>query len=270
MFSFFASFIKTAFLGLLINEYLQHKYPEKYNQLLVFASYNLIYLYSRGQLFFIKVNNNMRKLIEEHSTKYPELSHHLNKILKNDKIEQKNTVEYIFNGKQIFKDNLDNVNFTSRPIEYDFIIITENENKHECTYKNKRIIKKIEDWDNSFEESNIRFVLTEATMKETDQTDKKDREQEQKEEEDDAIKVEFKTNEYNFYIVNNVFDEKFMIYFLTTYYTEEFKQVDFKLQDISLSILDENVVGFDFNIKNDYIYIAKTNYFRKTDIITED
>ena len=267
MFSFFASFIKTAFWGLLINEYLQHKYPEKYNQLLVVASYNLIYLYSRGQLFFIKVNNNMRKLIEEHSTKYPELSHHLNKILKNEKIEQKNTIEYILNGKQIFIDNIDSTNVINAPSEYDFIIITENENNRENQYKNKRIIKKIQDWDNKFEESKIRFILAEATLqKEQEQTDKK----EQKEEETDAIKVEFKTDEYNFFIVNNVFDEKFMIYFLTTYYAEEFKHADFKLHDISISILDENVVGFEYNIKNDYIYVAKTNYFRKTDIITED
>jgi len=261
MFSFFASFIKTAFLGLLINEYLQHKYPEKYNQLLVFASYNLIYLYSRGQLFFIKVNNNMRKLIEENSTKYPELSHHLNKILKNEKMEQKNTIEYILNGNPIFIDNIDSANFTNSPCEYDFIIITENDNNREHQYKNKRIIKKIQDWDNTFEESKIRFVLAEAILQ---------KEQEQKEEETDAVKIDFKTDEYNFYVVNNVFDEKFMNYFLKNYYPEEFKDIDFKLQDISISILDENVVGFDYNIKNDYIYITKSHYFRKTDIITED
>jgi hypothetical protein len=195
----------------------------------------------------------------------------LNKVLKNEKMEEKNTIEYIFNGKQVYIDNFNSETATKlKPaIEYDFIIITENENNREHKYKNKRIIKKLEEWDNSFEESNIKFVLTQAILKEKE-TDGKEKKEEKKEEEDDSIKVEFKTDDYNFYLVNNVFDSTFIIYFLTNYYPEKFKEVNLDTQDISLSILDENVNGFNCNINNDYIYITKTNYFRKTDIITED
>jgi hypothetical protein len=44
----------------------------------------------------------------------------------------------------------------------------------------------------------------------------------------------------------------------------------FDLEEITISILDENVNKVEYKVKNDYIHITKTNYFRKSDIITEE
>lgn len=243
MFAFVGSLFKIAFYGLLINEYLKNKHSEKYNEFIISASYNLIYFYSKGQIFLIHANKyltNFYKFIETKSANYKTLETPENS-------DKPNTIEYIFNNKQIYK-----ADFSLEqkgPSEYDFIIVTENDNK-EHPYTNKRILKKIEDWNNSFEESNIKFFLVEVQCQ------------------NELIPIDFKTGDYNFYLVNNVIDEKFIIYFLTTYYSEKVKDID--LQTAGVSIFDHNIIKFNYNIKNDYIYITKTNYFRKSDIITED
>jgi hypothetical protein len=123
---------------------------------------------------------------------------------------------------------------------------------------------KIEDWDNIFKESSIKFILTEIIF-----TDK-EKKQHDKSKEYPLIKVDLKTNEYNFFIVNNIIDEKFIKYFLKSYYRKEIEDIDLLNKDIHISILDDNVNKFEYNINNDYIHISETNYFRKSDIITED
>ena len=42
------------------------------------------------------------------------------------------------------------------------------------------------------------------------------------------------------------------------------------MKNMVITVLDQNVISFDCYIEKDYIYIANTNYFRKSDIITED
>ena len=174
MFAFVGSLFKIAFYGLLINEYLKNKHSEKYNEFIISASYNLIYFYSKGQIFLIHANKYLTNFI----------------IINPENSVKPNTIEYIFNNKQIYKADfsLDQ----KGPTEYDFIIVTENDNK-EHPYTNTRILKKIEDWNNSFEESNIKFFLVEVQCQ------------------NELIPIDFKTGDYNFYLVNNVIDEKFIL-----------------------------------------------------------
>ena len=246
MFAIIGSLFKIAFYSFFVHEYVQHKFPEKYKEYLILASYKLIYLYSKGQITFFHANKYVQKF-------HKIIKNKINKYKNLENTQKTNDIEYIFNGKQIYK--TDNFLDVQKPLEYDFIIISDNINK-EHSYTNKRILKKLEDWNDLVEESNVKFILVEVLCKNQETQNPK------------QIKIDFKTDNYNFYVVNNVFDEKFIIYFLTTYYSEEVKDVE--LQNISITILDANIVNFEYNIKNDYIYITKTAYFRKSDIITED
>jgi hypothetical protein len=145
-------------------------------------------------------------------------------------------------------------------VKYDFIIVTH----HKSDEKKNRILKKINEWhDNCFEVSNVKFFLTEALI-----IDNVDETKEPDEPVIQIIKLDFKTDAYNYYLVNNVFDEQFIKYLLIIYHNCELKHLN--SQTIRVRLLDQNFKQIEYDIKNDYIHISKTNYFRKTDIITEE
>ena len=60
----------------------------------------------------------------------------------------------------------------------------------------------------------------------------------------------------------------FIKFFLVTSHC--FTSEKLKTQDIKIKILDQNFKQIEYDIQKDYIHLAKTNYFRKTDIIIED
>jgi hypothetical protein len=250
MFSVLASILKSAFYAFLLHDHLKTKHTDKYNELLILATYKLIYLYSKCQIFLTKTNSHIQKLLAKD---FPQI-HDAVQNLVHHKIYDENTIEYILDGKQKQINNLSST--FEPPVLYDFAILSEFVHDNNHKYVNKRIIKTLESWDNSFEESSIQFVLVEVSFNNV------------------VIKVDLKTEKYNFYLVNNVLDEKFIKYLLTTYYSKEIKEKEkekeFNLEEISISILDQNVNKVDYKVKHDYIHIAKTNYFRKSDIITEE
>ena len=52
--------LRTGILAILLNDYLKRIYPEKYQELIVSISYNLIYLYSKAQILYMnlkQINN---------------------------------------------------------------------------------------------------------------------------------------------------------------------------------------------------------------------
>jgi hypothetical protein len=252
MFGFLASILKSAFYAFLLHDHLKTKHTDKYNELLILATYKLIYLYSKCQIFLTKTNTHVQKLLAKD---FPQI-HDAVQNLVHHKIYHENTVEYILDGKQKQINNLSST-FEPPPETYDFIIVSEFVHDDGHKYVNKRIIKTLENWDSSFEESSIQFVLVEVLFN------------------DASIKIDLKTDKYNFYLVNNVLDEKFIKYLLHTYYSKELKEKEikdkeFNLEEISISILDQNVNKVEYKVKYDYIHIAKTNYFRKSDIITEE
>ena len=57
--------LRTGVLALLLNDYLKRNYPEKYQELIITFSYNLIYLYSRAQILYINLIRVINKKIEE-------------------------------------------------------------------------------------------------------------------------------------------------------------------------------------------------------------
>jgi hypothetical protein len=264
MFAIIASLCKTVFYAFLIHDHLKTKHSDKYNEFLLHATYKLIHFYSKCQILINKGGTHLNKKAEHILKNYPELQSKIKQyITKHKPPKDLYTFEYIFNGKQIHVEsnsNLNSDNNTGRdhqvsiPEKYDFIVVTENTHAPETPFLNKRLLTKIEDWDYRVEPSEIQFILVEAIFS------------------GKRIKVDFKTDKYNFYIANNVLDEKFMKYFLLNYYDHEIKEEwsNDVCKDMVISIIDQNIKQFEFSIRGDYIHITKTNYFRKLDIIAEE
>ena len=228
----FVHFFRNVFYALLIHEYLYNKYPAEYENFWIDFAQITIRLYSNAQIKF----NQLKRITNIKSNE-----------IQNDSSSD-TTVEYIIDGYVFHRENLSTHMITRGldPFEYDFAIVTHCDGR-------KRIIKHMQDWDNSFEKSEVHFMLIEALFK------------------DKRVKIDLKTEDYNYYLINNRIDDKFIYYFLKTVKqidNDNFVKEDIK--DVILSVLDHNVVAFDCQIEKDYIHITNTNYFRKSDIIAED
>jgi hypothetical protein len=131
------------------------------------------------------------------------------------------------------------------PSAYDFILFSDFDNvSRNNTCINKKIQKSIETNNFSYEISNISFILTEIIIG------------------DKTFKVDFKTKEYNYYVVNNIFNDKFILYFLNKYYSYEIK--DFQPETIkrfTLNVIDHNVDTYEFD-KGINVKIQKDGYIK--------
>ena len=60
-------FFKTSVLCILLNDFMKRNYPDKYNDFLISTSFELIHLYSKGQIFFNKFILQVNALIESNA-----------------------------------------------------------------------------------------------------------------------------------------------------------------------------------------------------------
>ena len=67
MISFLFHFFKTVALGVLINEHLKRNYPESYADFLFNVSFELLHLYSKGQILYNKVGLKLSAIIESNA-----------------------------------------------------------------------------------------------------------------------------------------------------------------------------------------------------------
>ena len=246
-------FLKTGVFTILLNSYLQQRYPAKYNEVLINISYKLLYLYSKSQILFNRITKEMVTNYNQFMSKNPSINNFVEHIKSSYNCFVNNTdnkihnIEFISNGlvnlsvssEMVMKE--DN-NF---PSVYDFIIFSDFENvSRDTTCVNKKIRKSVETKNFSYETSNISFILTEIIIG------------------DKTFKVDFKTKDYNYYVVNNIFNDKFIIYFLNKYYNSEIK--DFQPETIkrfTLNVIDHNVDTYEFD-KGINVKIQKDGYIK--------
>jgi hypothetical protein len=93
-----------------------------------------------------------------------------------------------------------------------------------------------------FETSDIKFMLIEFKI------------------DDSSYKIDLKTDNYNYYMVDNKFTKDFFIFFLS-----EHMKIDYKPDcsyKCSLNFIDHNVnsIALDFTDKNECIILEKNNY----------
>jgi hypothetical protein len=148
----------------------------------------------------------------------------------------------IFQGKLINIINKNQINCLMA-LNYDFILYS----KYENGLIHKRIIYSDNlDIDNEklfvCEPSEIKFILSEIIL------------------ENKKINIDFKINNNNFYVCDNIFSSKFIVYFLNKYYSDEIKNLPSdKILNYQVEILDQNVNKEVFDFKNN-IQINKTDY----------
>ena len=226
MISFITNLLRAVFFGYLLNDYLKSRYPKKYETFIISFSYNVIYLYSKVQIFYMNIIKTVNKKIEE-TPKLLKLKNDLDLLL-NQKNGAVIMIECIKNG--VLSDNLSTT-------ECDFALYSRLDDSKKCL--NKKIVYDLDESIDVYEVSDIKFLLVELKIG------------------TDTYKVDLKTDEYNFYIVGNRFTKQFFQYYLT-----EILKVTESVQGFSVHIIDHSVnkVELDFSDENNHILLEKTEY----------
>lgn len=226
MISFITNLLKSVFFAYLLNDYLKRTYPKKYEDLFIMVSYNIIYLYSKAQIFYMNIVKIVNKKIEE-TPKLLKLKNDLDLIL-NKKNVTVTMIECIKNG--ILSNNLSTT-------ECDFALYSRLDDSNKCL--NKKIVYDLDESIAVYEVSDIKFLLVELKN------------------DTDTYKIDLKTDEYNFYIVGNRFTKQFFQYYLT-----EILKITESVDNLRLHIIDQDVnkAELDFSGENAHILLEKTGY----------
>jgi hypothetical protein len=221
--------LRTGILAILLNDYLKRNYPDKYQELIVSVSYNLIYLYSKTQILYANLIKVLNKKIEENPNLL-KLRNDLDLLLK-PKSGIVTILEYVRNGNLVDKSDQ----------EYDFTIYSWLDGTKSCV--NKKLIYDSKESLSFSEASDIKFLLIELKIGENN-----------------SHKIDLKTDEFNFYMIGNSFTKQFFIYYLKQILkiSEEIKDDD----KINLKFIDHdvNTIEIDFTDKNESILLEKNGY----------
>ena len=226
MIAFITNLLRAVFFGYLLNDYLKSRYPKKYETFIISFSYNVIYLYSKVQIFYMNIIKTVNKKIEE-TPKLLKLKNDLDLLL-NQKNGAVIMIECIKNG--VLSDNLSTT-------ECDFALYSRLDDSKKCL--NKKIVYDLDESIEVYEVSDIKFLLVELKIG------------------TETYKIDLKTDEYNFYIVGNRFTKQFFQYYLT-----EILKITEGVDKFSLNIIDHTVnkVELDFSDENAHILLEKTEY----------
>jgi len=208
----------------------------KYKQFFVNLSYNLIYMYSRTQIFIGNTSNKIYLLMETQPL--------LQKIWHNI-LNLYNVFNKQFDKVEYFKDYKVEgkypIGYTYlHPIQYDFIIATYHTNDN--VYK--KIFYSHNETTREYEVSNIQFMLIEFYVG------------------GECFAVNLKDTSHNYYVVDNKINIQFMLYYIYLNYPEritKFKK-DELIDSCYIKIIDHNVNIIEIKNYEDYILLKKDGY----------
>ena len=227
---FFGSIFEFLLFLYLADNYFKINYPEQHTKFIIESSYNLIYYFSFCQIKITKLWSNLSNKYITFIKSNPRLSEFVDKLEK----KQKNTIEYISNNSNLVSHE--------NPGCFDFIIysdFTDNTSKN-----NKLILHELLEESIKYEETKYNFILCEITIG------------------NKTTKIDFKTNNYNFMIVNNKIDALFINYFMKKYYKYE-DISDVLWFDYKIKLLDQNVSEVVLDTTKE-IVLGLENYEVKT------
>ena len=127
---------------------------------------------------------------------------------------------------------------------YDLIVYSEVLNNSSPMVKIIKQVPLLKGEKLKYELSNEKFIMVELTVK------------------DVTISVKFSTNEYNYFVVGNIFNHQFIKYFLNKHHGDFLKKNNITFDEINqyrLKIMDSNVMSQEFNEKQN-IVIMKNVY----------
>lgn len=234
--SLFALF-RTGVFAVLLNDYLKRTFPEEYTECLIQISLKTIHLYSKLQIVTTKVCMQTKEFVNTN----PFLKKIFDEIYKTEVINEICQVKpgaiYI---KPITTNILD-VHFEENE-ESNFYIFSDNIGAvDKCV---NRVFLYSQPFNTNYEVSNVKFMLLELKLN------------------GNTYKIELKNEESNYYIVNNIFDKNFFIYYLNNYQVLpthdliQMEKFDIKLidQDVNIKELEITDKKFILIKKDEYIY----------------
>ena len=228
--SYFMNIFKIFGFVYFANYYLKNKYPQEYNKFLLELSLRIIYT---GSVIQIK----LKKMTTYIYNTFPRIKNFLDSYNKID--DNQDNVEYILDGKVIYLTSKEKiVNHIVNIVKEDFIIYSDYASANsENICINKKIIKTdsiCSDKVFVYEVSDIKFMLCEVYIG------------------DNIYKINLKGDKYNYYLVDNIIDKKFIIYYLIEFYNEDFYKSTDKF---ILKIIDNNVNICELDITDIFSYI---------------
>ena len=215
-------------LSVFIHETIRYNYPVQYNNIITSIAYNSIYFFSKIQLIMIKIDFYLEKT-------NPRLKNFLKNLYKN-----KNNIEFILDGNVIYETTKTQINQIENklPEVFDFIIYSDYSNN----INNKCLLNVVPNNFNNFnyENTNFKFILFEIEI------------------DDKKIKIDFKTDNYNYLISGNIINSKMIHYFLNTYHKNDKINFD-KIDEFKVNLIDQYVNSLKFDNKLQ-IQLTKNNY----------
>lgn len=246
LFSRFSSLILYFYL---FYQYLNNKYPEKIQKIIINVTYSSVYLYSKCQIGLSKMTNivsfymikylpNIYELIKTQFNETNQTELWFTFILNNDPIITMSKTELLYNLENKNNDKaFDDCNDNDHNYDitgdfkldcFDLILIHDNKNNIKIVKKSEFILENIKSNNSDvfkIEPVQYKPLLCELLI------------------DDDNIKIDFKdkVGNYNYLILNNSFDCTFLSYFMKQHYNI------LNIEDYTLRVLDDtvNMIVFD-------------------------
>jgi hypothetical protein len=232
--------IRSGILTLLLNDYIKRTFPQEHEKILINMSLKCIYIFSKFQIISFKLKNQIREFAE----KKPYLKKILNDIYKNEITPVTENDICQIKGISMY------IKYFTKITDVDFVhndncfyILSDNINRvNNCV--NKIVMHTLLYTSENYEVSNIRFILLELKYKEN------------------TYKINLKSEESNYYIVNNILDKKFFIYYLNNYQVCNLTENDIN----NITKFDIKLIDHDVNVReleitdNKFIIIKKDEY----------
>lgn len=208
----------------LTHKYLSTKYPLQYENFCYNCAYYSINLYSKAQIFFLKIK--------------PRVTQFLEPILQIDFLKNIHlislsleTLEFIKDGKVIYQCLREKFNENKEiakdvPTKFDFILYSSPDSES-SEIINKKILYDypLKQEDFIIEKTNYVFMLTEISL----------------DAQEPPIKIDLITKKYNYFIVNNKINAAFLTYFLMEYKNFYLSSDKSCINNYVIKIIDENI-----------------------------
>jgi hypothetical protein len=229
--------LKTLLTILFFNDYFKRNYPQEYENFVVSLSMKMIYMYSKLQIVYYNFSNKVNSYINENKINI------FSNVVKNEIYQIKNGDIYKKFSAPNVLEQFANYNLFE-DFKYNLFVYSDNINPLEHNCINKVILNE-NNISLKYDISTIKFMLLEAIINSK------------------TYKITLKSDTYNYYIVDNVFDKKFFIYYLKNHNRDTItnEDIDTLKDKINIKLIDNNVNVKEVEITDDkFIIIKKDSY----------
>jgi hypothetical protein len=228
--------VNTFMMGFLLVDVATRRFPDWFEEITLNMSFKCIHIYSKVQLLTIKIKNKCNQFINNNVTLTIMKDVILNYANDNENDNENDYIIETYKDGKLHQGIVDNNDF----------IINSNVN----VVNEGCVLKKIRTIDNHinyiFEKINYHpFLLIEFKVGENE----------------NAYKIDLKTDKYDYYVVDNHFTKDFFIYYIKHHLqniSESIKDTD----QYSIKIIDSDVktIEFKFTDKKESIVLGKEGY----------